>query len=73
MNRDDAVLSGSCSNNNNQPLTIMKGEIETVVTSLNKGEFPGVDNIPTELIQSGDQKWIGVLTAICNLIYKIAK
>ena len=46
----------------------LREEVEAAVKSLKKGKSAGVDNIPAELIQSGGEAVINILTAICSKI-----
>ena len=48
----------------------MRSDIEAVVQSMENEKSHGIDNIPTELIHAGDNKWIDVITAICISIWK---
>ena len=59
----------------NQPLEedlqpIFRKEVEIAVTSLKKEKSAGVDNIPAELVQTGKETMIDVLTEICNRIWR---
>lgn len=56
------------SNNDNHP--ILRDEVETAIKSLKKGKSPGVDNIPTELVQAGGEDMIDTLLNICNKIWQ---
>ena len=49
---------------------IPRDEVEIAVASLKKGKSAGVDNIPTELVQTGEETMIDVLTEICNRIWR---
>ena len=49
---------------------ILHEEVEIVVVSLKQGKYAGVDNIPAELVQAGGETMIGVLTEICNKIWR---
>ena len=63
---DTAILN--VINENGEPLLpILRHEIETAVKS------PGIDNIPAELIRTGDDKIIHVLTNIGNSIWYTCK
>ena len=44
--------------------------MEAVVQSLKKGKSGGVDNIPAELVQTGEEDIITALTTICNKIWQ---
>ena len=44
--------------------------MEAAVKALKKGKLAGVDNIPAELVQTGREAMIDILTAICNKIWK---
>ena len=43
---------------------------QIAVAALKKGKSAGVDNLPAELIQTGGETMINVLTKICNKIWK---
>ena len=43
-------------------------EVEAAVQSLKKGKSAGVDNIPAELVQAGEEDVITALTTICSKI-----
>ena len=49
---------------------ILREEVEIAVASLKKGKSAGVDNIPAELVQAGEETTIDVLTEICNRIWE---
>ena len=49
---------------------ILREEAEIAVASLKKGKSAGVDNIPAELVQAGEETMIDVLTEICNRIWR---
>ena len=49
---------------------IIREEVEIVIASLKKGKSVGLDNIPAELVQAGGETMIGVLTEICNRIWR---
>ena len=49
---------------------ILREEVEAAVKSLKKGKSPGVDNIPSELVQAGGEDMITVLLKICNKIWQ---
>ena len=49
---------------------ILRRELEAAVQSLKKGKSAGVDNIPTELIQTDGQDVLSALTTICNKIWQ---
>ena len=44
--------------------------MEAAVQSLKKGKSAGVDNIPAELVQTGEEGVITALTTICNKIWQ---
>ena len=50
--------------------SILKSEVEEAIRSLKKGKSPGVDTIPGELIQSGGEEMVKMMTKICNIIWK---
>ena len=49
---------------------ILREEVEIAVASQKKGKSAGVENIPAELIQAGEETMIDVLTEICNRILR---
>ena len=49
---------------------ILRREVEAAVQSLKKGKSVGVDNIPAELVQAGEEDVITALTTICNKIWQ---
>ena len=49
---------------------ILRKEVEAAVQSLKKGKSAGVDNIPTELVQTDGEDVITALTTICNKIWQ---
>ena len=49
---------------------IFRREVEAAVQSLKNGKSTGVDNIPAELVQAGEEDVITVLTTICNEIWQ---
>ena len=49
---------------------ILLEEVEAAEKSLNKGNSPGIDNIPGELVQAGGDAVISALDKICNKIWK---
>ena len=40
------------------------------INALKMGKSAGVDNIPVELVQAGEEAMIDILTSICNKIWK---
>ena len=55
-------------NNNNHP--ILCEEVEAAVKSMKKGKPAGVDNIPAELLQQGEEAMVNALLIICNKIWR---
>ena len=49
---------------------ILREEVETAVKALKTGKSAGVDNTPAELVKSGREAMIDILTSICNKIWK---
>ena len=47
---------------------ILRREVEAAVQSLKKRKSAGVDNIPAELVQAGEEDVITALTTTCNKI-----
>ena len=68
---DNAVLDCSQSPEDLQP--ILCEEVEIAVASLKRGKSTGADNIPAELVQTGGETMIDVLTEICNRIWRTGK
>ena len=68
---DNAFLD--CSQSPDEGLQpIHREEVDSAVASLKKGKSAGVDNIPVELVQAGEESMIYVLTGICNRIWRMA-
>ena len=55
-------------NTDNYP--IIREKVETAIKSLKPGKSAGVDNIPAELIQAGEETMIDALLNICNTIWQ---
>ena len=69
---DNAVLD--CSKPQEEDLQpILREEVEIAVASPKKGKSSGVDNIPAEHVQAGEETMIDVLTEICNRIWRKGK
>ena len=49
---------------------ILREEVQATVKSLKKGKPAGVDNIPSELVQAGEEAMIDMLLIICNKIWR---
>ena len=49
---------------------ILREEVEAAVKALKMGKSAGVDNIPAELVQAGEEDMVDILTTICNKIWK---
>ena len=49
---------------------ILREEVEAAVKSPKKGKSPGIDNIPTELVQAWGEPMISILLTICNNIWQ---
>ena len=54
---------------NNDSYPILREEVEAAVKSPKKGKSAGVDNIPSELVQSGGEAMTDMLLIICNKIW----
>ena len=52
---------------------ILLEEVEAAVKALQIGKSAGVDSIPTELVQTGWEAMIHILTSVCNKIWKTGK
>ena len=52
---------------------ILRKEVEAAVQSVKKGKSAGVDNLPAELVQAGEEDVITALTTICNKIWQTGK
>ena len=55
---------------NNDSYLILWEEVEAAVKLPKKGKSAGVDNIPSELVQSGGEAMIDMLHIICNKIWQ---
>ena len=51
-------------------LPVLREEVEEAVRSLKAGKSPGVDNIPSELLNNGGEATTTVVTAICQKIWE---
>ena len=49
---------------------ILHREVEASVQLLKKGKSAGVDNIPAELVQAGEEDVITTVTPVCNKIWQ---
>ena len=49
---------------------ILRKGVEAAVQLLKKGKSAGVNNIPSELVQAGEEDVITTLTTICNKIWQ---
>ena len=49
---------------------VLREKVEAAVKALKMGKSGDVDNIPAELIQAEGEAMTGILTAICNKIWK---
>ena len=49
---------------------LLREEVEAVVKALKMGKSAGVDNIPAELVQAGEEDMIDILVTLCNKIWK---
>ena len=49
---------------------ILREEVKAAVKVLKIGNSAGVDNIPAELVQAGEEALMDILTTICNKIWK---
>ena len=54
---------------NKNGCTIMKSEIDNVITDIKCGKASGNDDIATEMIKALDDKGIKTITELCNLVY----
>ena len=50
--------------------SILWEEVEAAVKALKMGKSASMDNIPAELVQTGEEAMIDILTTICNNIWK---
>ena len=46
---------------------MLRAEVEEDVHNLKAGKSPGVDNIPSELLNNGGEATTTVVTAICQI------
>ena len=51
------------------PHPILREEVALAIKSLNEGKSPGVNNIPAELVKTGGEYTIDVMTIMCNRIW----
>ena len=68
-NGDPSILNCTQTNTEDDH-PILRREVEATVHSLKEGESAGVDNIPAELVQAGEEDVITALTTICNKIWQ---
>ena len=54
----------------NDSYPILREEVEAAIKSLKKGKSAGMDNIPSELVQSGGEAMIDMFLIICNKIWQ---
>ena len=59
-----------CSQPQEDLQSILRAKVEIAVASLKKGKSAGVNNIPAELVQAGEETMIDVLTEICSRIWR---
>ena len=55
---------------NNDSYPILREEVEAAVKSPKKGKSTRVDNIPSELVQTGGEALTDMLLIICNSIWR---
>ena len=65
---DNTILEQPTSTDRDS-LPILKSEIKEAIKTMKKGKSPGIDNIPSELVQAGGESTINQLHSICNRIW----
>ena len=69
--KDNNILCrDNLENMDNNPPPILLSEVIWAVEALKKGKSAGVDNIPGELIQAGEDEMIDFFLKICNHVWK---
>ena len=68
-NGDPSVLNCAQTDTEDDHPTLRR-EVEATVQLLKKGKSAGVDNIPAELVQAGEEDVITALTTTCNKIWQ---
>ena len=53
-----------------ESLPMLREQVEVAVRSLEAGQFPGVDNVRTEVLKNGGEATTTALTAICQTIWE---
>jgi len=66
---DTSILTNQESTNDDN-FPILREEVENAIKSLKTGKSAGNDNIPAELLKSGGNSVVDILTAICNKIWE---
>ena len=66
--QDISILNATeLTDNDNYP--ILRSEVVSAIQSLKIGKSPGIDNITGELLKSGGENMISVITNVCNKIW----
>ena len=68
-NDNDTSILNATETTDNENYPILRREVVAVIQSLKSGKLPGVDTITGELLKSGDEKIISVITNVCNKIW----
>ncbi|XP_062571862.1 uncharacterized protein LOC134233828 [Saccostrea cucullata] len=66
---DQAVLNCPMANTEEDPLPILREEVESAINAIKLEKSAGIDNIPSELVKAGGEAMITALTTICNNIW----
>ena len=66
---DRSILQDQYPQDEEESPPILKEEVEAALRSLKPGKSPGVDNVPSELLKSGGEDLVTVMTALCQKIW----
>ena len=67
--KGDAEVLNVPPETNTHKYPVLRKGVETAVKSLKKGKSPGIDNIPGELVQAGEDAVVTITEQIFNLRY----
>ena len=67
------LLSNQTPTQEAESLPVLREEVEEAVHNLKAGKFPGMDNIPSELLKNGDEATTTALSVICQKRQEIKK
>ena len=68
-NDQDISILNSTEPTDNDNYPILRSEVVSAIQSLKIGKSPGIDNITGELLKSGGENMISVITNVCNKIW----